>query len=121
MISGETVVARAIAILPPDAVKTTYTLGSRQLRETGSTSVSWGYGRKFSTPRQQRGDQQLMMLHGGALKDQWHEFELFKTTETVTPQVGDTLTDDEGTVWQIKRVHEKMLGYAFDLLCLRNK
>lgn len=112
------VVYDIIRLLPPDAIKTTFVLNSRQPRETGFTAVPWGYARRFSNSGT---DESEVMIAAAMNGEQWHWFELFKTTETTNPKIGDTITDDSEDTWQIKKIDKRMFETIFQCLCLKNK
>lgn len=118
MIDGPQTVQRIIAMLPPDAVKTTFVLKSQQPRQAGYTSIPWGYAREYSQRSIQFNE---VLLAGALIGEEWTLFELFLTTETVIPKTGDMLTDDSGADHQIKTVVSRMMGYIFHCLCLKNK
>lgn len=113
MIDGQTTTQRIIAMLPPGSIESV-TLGSRQPRETGYVSVSYAYARsKMAKPQE-------LILAQAVIGQEWAKFELFKTTETVEPKLGDMITDASSVTWQIKKIDSKMMGWIFDCLCLKN-
>lgn len=118
MIVGADVVASAIAMLPSEVIKTTFVLKSQQPKQAGYTDVAWGFARRLSKPPS---DQSEILLAGALDGDYYHTFELFKTSETVDPKIGDMIRDDEGVTWQIKKIDKTMMHLIFRCLCLQNK
>lgn len=112
MISGATVVNRLISIMPGQE---SVTLGIRGANEAAYTSETWDHCRR--TPSQKDLSIQMMVSFG----EQSIDFELYKTTESATPKIGDRITDAESVVWQIKHIAVKMQQKVFRCTCIRNK
>lgn len=111
MVDGAEVVARIIAGMPELSA---VTLSSRNAGETSPTSVPWAYARCKDPTNEQ------LMLSGLSINSKTRFIQLYKTTETTEPKALDTITDSESVVWQVKSVNEKMMGYVFDCMCIKN-
>ena len=113
-----TTIYSVISMMPPDAMEVSgVTLGSRQPRETGYTSLPWANAR-----RKPADNKEVMMAGGGGnISEEWIEFQLYKNQEVTDPKIGDSITDSDGVVWQIKAIKAKMMRTAFFCTCLKNK
>lgn len=111
MINGQMVVNRLVSIMPGIE---SVTLGSRGAAETGYTSVTYANTRRCPAT-----DDMLMMI-GATAKEAYIVFEMYQTTETTDPKIGDRITDSESIVWQIKKIDIRMQQTVFRCLCLKN-
>lgn len=111
MIFGADVVNRLRIIMPGQE---SVTLGSRGATESGYTSVTY-----TNTRRCPATDDMLMMI-GASTKEGYIVFEMYQTTESTDPKVGDKITDSESVVWQIKKIDIRMQQKVFRCLCLKN-
>ena len=91
------------------------TLGIRGANEAAYTSETWDNCRR--TPSSRDMSLQIAMSFG----EQSIDFELYKTTESATPKIGDRITDADSVVWQIKHIAIKMQQTVFRCTCIRNK
>lgn len=116
-IIGSDVIGRIISMMPSEVWETSFSLNSQQPLQASYTSYTWNYARKFNNVV----DESELLLAGALSGDEWRTFELFKTTETVNPKIGDTVTDENGAIWQVKKVDKRMFDLIFKCLCLKNK
>lgn len=113
MITGQGVADRLRLILPPGALETV-TLHSRLTGETGYSTESWPQTRR--KPPSANEILVAQVVEG----DVSVTFQLYLNGQVTMPKLGDKVTDASSVVWQVKKVQTKMMGYVFDLLCLRN-
>lgn len=112
MLTGSGIIQRVIAMMPgQEAV----TLGSRQPRETGYTDVAYANARRCPAT-----DDDVLMS-GASREDVVTVFELYRTTESVAPKVGDKITDAVSVVHQVKNINVKMQRTNFRCQCIQNK
>lgn len=91
------------------------TLGIRGANEAAYTTETWANTRRTPINKEER---MIAAIVGG---EEWISFELYKTTETATPKLGDRITDASNVVWQIKSISVQMEQTVFRCLCLKNK
>lgn len=112
MLIGADVVRRLIQIMPGIE---SVTLGIRGANEAAYTTETWANTRRTPMSRKEAN---IAAIVGG---ESWTSFELYKTTETATPKLGDKITDASSIVWQIKNIDVQMEQTVFRCLCIQNK
>ena len=106
--------ARAAGFLPPESLETV-TLGIRSPLEGAATSAT--YARAWRHPSNREEMQMNGAVHG--TESIW--FTLLQLAETVTPKIGDKITDSASVVWQIKKIDRKLHSKIHRCFCIRNK
>lgn len=111
-ILGSDVAIRLTQIMPGIE---SVTLGIRGANEAAYTTETYANTRRTPATSQE------MMMNGAVFGSHWIIFELYKTTETNSPKLGDSITDASSVVWQIKKIDVKMQQTVFRCLCEKNK
>lgn len=96
----------------PDVIESV-TLGSRDAREAGYTSVTYANARRVAPSMDDE-------LKAGAANEHIIDvWALLKTTEATDPKVGDKITDSASVVCHIKHIDKKLMGRNFRCICTR--